>query len=189
MKFDDCRHLARRLMDEHGLHHWAFCIDVGPKTRLGECRYSSHEIGLTDWYVEKNEEPCILDTILHEIAHALTPGDAHGPNWKDKCLKIGCDPFQYKTRDRWPESCLVAPTFNYLGECPECKRLYGVDKIKDRFICDCRNLWDTDRTVVQFWPNPHASMKKVRDEADLRQEYIKTKSRRLSAIEKKLENL
>jgi len=34
----------------------------------------------------------VRDTILHEIAHALTPGDGHGAKWKAACIAIGAKP-------------------------------------------------------------------------------------------------
>jgi predicted SprT family Zn-dependent metalloprotease len=34
----------------------------------------------------------VRDTILHEIAHALAPGDGHGPKWRMTCLRIGARP-------------------------------------------------------------------------------------------------
>jgi predicted SprT family Zn-dependent metalloprotease len=44
-----------------------------------------------------NDEAEVVDTILHEIAHALTPGDGHGPAWKAACLRIGAKPVRCYT--------------------------------------------------------------------------------------------
>ena len=39
------------------------------------------------------------DTILHEVAHALTPGDNHGPLWRRVCRQIGARPERCYTND------------------------------------------------------------------------------------------
>jgi len=39
-----------------------------------------------------NGEPQVRETILHEIAHALAPGDGHGQKWQQACVKLGIAP-------------------------------------------------------------------------------------------------
>jgi predicted SprT family Zn-dependent metalloprotease len=84
----DAQTLARSLMNAHGLEHWRFAFGRG-KNRLGCCDYTTRTISLSADYVDLNPEPLIRNTILHEIAHALTPGAKHGPVWKSMCLRIG----------------------------------------------------------------------------------------------------
>lgn len=47
---------------------------------------------------EKNSE-AIKDTVLHEIAHAITGGHHHHHNrvWIACCNKIGCEPSRFKS--------------------------------------------------------------------------------------------
>jgi hypothetical protein len=48
--------------------------------RFGTCRYSRKLITLSRQLIELNDQARVLDTILHEIAHALAgPKTGHGP--------------------------------------------------------------------------------------------------------------
>ncbi|HYO07513.1 MAG TPA: SprT-like domain-containing protein, partial [Tepidisphaeraceae bacterium] len=75
------RLLTRSLMNQHGLSDWRFDFDHA-RRRFGSCRPRQKLITLSRHLVFLNEEPEVRDTILHEIAHALTPGDGHGRRWK-----------------------------------------------------------------------------------------------------------
>ncbi len=33
-----------------------------------------------------------VSVLLHEIAHALTPRDGHGPKWRAMCVRVGARP-------------------------------------------------------------------------------------------------
>src|SRR4051812_12271673 len=51
-----------------------------------------------------------LDTLLHEIAHALVgPGHGHGPAWRRKCREVGARPVRCGPADmpagRWRARC------------------------------------------------------------------------------------
>ena len=68
------------------------------KVSLGTCSYAKKQIRLSKWYVELNDEKEVRDTILHEVAHALSyirhgrKGIGHGKLWKDICREIGAIP-------------------------------------------------------------------------------------------------
>ena len=108
------RDKAHELMDKYGLRKegWKLAFD-NAKRRNGACEYGTKTIYLSKHYIKLNSEELIVDTILHEIAHALTPRDAgHGPLWKAKCAEIGAMPVAVKrgmgikqVEGKWKAEC------------------------------------------------------------------------------------
>jgi len=86
-------YLAQELMEKHGLidKGWTFTWSRAKK-QFGVCRYRTKEIRLSRPLTELNDREDVRDTILHEIAHALTPGAGHGWQWKMKAKEIGAKP-------------------------------------------------------------------------------------------------
>lgn len=80
--------LARQLMNEHGLSHWTFAFDRAER-RFGLCSWTHKRITLSAKLTLLNDIEPVRETILHEIAHALAPGDGHGPIWRAMCRKLG----------------------------------------------------------------------------------------------------
>ncbi len=84
--------LAFDLLARHGLHDWSFAFNRR-KTSVGMCFFHRKAIELSIYFVQRNGPELILDTILHEIAHALVgPGHGHDAVWKRMCLKVGAKP-------------------------------------------------------------------------------------------------
>jgi predicted SprT family Zn-dependent metalloprotease len=84
--------LARKLLRAHGLHGWAFTYNRR-KRAMGFCCYTERSVELSIFFVEHNDIDAILDTLLHEIAHALTgPDHGHDAVWKARCLELGATP-------------------------------------------------------------------------------------------------
>lgn len=93
MDISKAQMMARDLLRHFGLLQtgWTFSFDRAV-WRLGVCKYSRREISLSKKLVEINSEDSVLDTILHEIAHALVgKGWGHSQTWKKKAVEIGCD--------------------------------------------------------------------------------------------------
>lgn len=96
----EIRDLARTLMERHGLHAkdgWTFdFITNRKKGNIAFCWYAKKQIRFNTRYVFAMEMHQIKDTILHEIAHAITDMrygrkvQAHGREWRDVCMEIGC---------------------------------------------------------------------------------------------------
>lgn len=90
---------------------------------LGRCNYKDKRIELSLDFASLNVEDRIINTILHEIAHALTGFelDSHGPKWQAKAIELGAIPK--------PICNLSArPKFKYYYECPICKRRWYRDR-------------------------------------------------------------
>ena len=116
------RELAVRLLAEHGLVGWEFGFNSNVR-RAGVCRYLTRSrpgrIELSRHFVEQNPESEVLDTILHELAHALVgPGHGHDAVWAAKCVDLGARPERcYGEHVRMPKG-------RWRASCPSCRREY-----------------------------------------------------------------
>ncbi|HEX7005183.1 MAG TPA: SprT-like domain-containing protein [Trueperaceae bacterium] len=132
--------LARELMDVNGLSAWDFAFDRA-RRRLGACWPTRQRITLSRQFVELNDEALVRDVILHEIAHALTPGDGHGPRFKRKARELGCN----------PAACVSEAAFNaapprFILECPHCGRTWPrYRRPSARLVCRSCQLELRDR--------------------------------------------
>ena len=106
--------IAKEKMLEHGLEHWEFGFDDSMRRR-GCCHWSEKRITLSLGLTKIRTEDAVVNTILHEIAHALTPGTNHSKAWYDKAISIGCD----GTRCSPDDVTIQAP---FVGICPGCGR-------------------------------------------------------------------
>jgi predicted SprT family Zn-dependent metalloprotease len=114
MELQAAKTLALRLMNEHGLleSRWAFSFDNATR-RFGSCHYGRRQITLSKKLVSINEEARVRNTILHEIAHALTPGEHHNHVWRRMAIAIGCDGERcYSSKE------VATPETRYIGACP-----------------------------------------------------------------------
>jgi predicted SprT family Zn-dependent metalloprotease len=110
--------IAEQLMGEHGLSDWRFGYD-NAKSRFGCCHWLKKTITLSKSLVRLNDEARVRNTILHEIAHALTGRtNGHDKVWRQKAVSIGCD------GERCYNSVLVKTVKRqYRGECPNCHKV------------------------------------------------------------------
>lgn len=80
-------------------------------------------------------------TLLHEIAHAMTPGNNHGYEWMKACIKLGINPSRLKTIPGYRKA-----NANYSVKCQDCgaethyiKRPKWVGRIEDFHCGLCRS--------------------------------------------------
>ena len=118
---------ARELMREYGLQGWRVALD-GAVRRFGACRYRDKSITLSARLVQLNSEAQVLDTILHEIAHALAgPGKGHGAEWARIARSIGCSASRcYSAQDT------QQPAPRYLLRCGNCGHTTTRYRLKGR---------------------------------------------------------
>lgn len=80
---------AKALLIKHGLHNWNFEWDSARK-RFGKCSHRSRTISLSKVLTPLRSHEDVLNTILHEIAHALVgAGNGHNHVWRTKFIQIG----------------------------------------------------------------------------------------------------
>jgi hypothetical protein len=82
---------AKRLMTQHGLisKGWVFGFDRATR-RLGATHFRTKKITLSKHMAAVADEAKVVDTILHEIAHALLPpNEKHGKRWKTLAKALG----------------------------------------------------------------------------------------------------
>lgn len=115
MKSTRAKMITKDLMRHHGLLDWKFKWDSA-LVRFGYASWKNKVISLSRPLVTLNDEGQVIDTILHEIAHALTPNAHHNNLWKATAQAIGCN------GSRCYGNEVVAPRRAYIGTCPACSR-------------------------------------------------------------------
>lgn len=123
--------IANDNLVKHNLTDWMFVWNNRTSNHtLGICRHRSKEIHLNKKYALVESEENVIDTIIHEIAHALTKGDGHGELWKAKCRELGCRDEQGKCLKKDSMEKLA----RYKGVCPTCGHIIYSGK-KTNFVC------------------------------------------------------
>lgn len=91
----EVREFAEMTIAKYNLDGWTFVWSNRETKYLGLCNYRKKQIVLNKPWVKREggiASPEVRDTILHEIAHAMTPGAGHGKDWKAVCRRIGAIP-------------------------------------------------------------------------------------------------
>jgi len=81
---------AHKILQQHGVTGWRIVlVDVFPDhpKRFGLCSTRNRTITLAERWLADDREA--LETVYHEVAHALTPGDFdHGSRWNATFRRI-----------------------------------------------------------------------------------------------------
>jgi predicted SprT family Zn-dependent metalloprotease len=93
MNIERAEQMALSLMRYHGVHDYKFELMQPRKKfcRAGQCSWVKKVISLQPYFIECNYPIVVKRTILHEIAHALTPKQGHNKQWKKMARSIGDD--------------------------------------------------------------------------------------------------
>lgn len=84
----EAQQLAQELLLTHGLEGWT--VKLTDSRRLhGRCWKGRKLIELSRRLLFSHGTKELKDTILHEIAHALSPVCGHGKEWRDIAYRIG----------------------------------------------------------------------------------------------------
>ena len=93
MQLRDAIQLTNEEFEKWGLTDWTLKVNNRLTRALGRCVFNKKTIELQTRFVKENPEHIVLDTIRHEIAHALAGHKAgHGYEWKMWAIKVGANP-------------------------------------------------------------------------------------------------
>ena len=133
--------LARTLMDEHGLHDWAFAFDRA-RVRAGACHFRDRRITLSRALTAAHEEAEVRETVLHEVAHALVgPRHGHDEVWRRRAVAIGATGERCYSADepvvpgRWQGRCVAGHVVHRhrrptrLLVCTRCRGVPDLDRV------------------------------------------------------------
>lgn len=123
MQPDQATQLAENLIAQYAeLAGWRLELNGQPVRRLDLCIYGQKAIQLSTRFVQLNEEPRIVETTRHEIAHALVgPGHGHDVIWKRTALLVGCQPIRCATN-------VILPLGKWIAVCSGCRRVYTLHR-------------------------------------------------------------
>lgn len=106
------------MLTDHGLlveRRWRVKVSARMTTTYGCCDYHKREIRISGPLAAINTAAQTLDTIAHEVAHAIAgPGSGHGPAWKAACALTGARPVACYSGD------VVAVSQRWVGTCRAC---------------------------------------------------------------------
>lgn len=127
--------IAARELARHGLKGWSFGL-ARTKRRLGVCKYATKRIEIAEYYARNSPAESVLDTLLHEIAHALAgPAAGHGPAWKAVAVRLGATPRACDTSHD-----AVTEPGDWRAHCPACAKtfhLYRRPRSLTGYRCKC----------------------------------------------------
>jgi hypothetical protein len=133
---------VNELFNKYNLYDWSFNFD-NAKRRFGLCSYRRKLITISKPLSMVNKKEIIIDTILHEIAHAII-GSGYGHNhiWVRKALEIGCSGKRCYGRE------VITPSKKWIATCPNCKRVIERHRKINTLACGrcckryCNNRYD-----------------------------------------------
>ena len=119
MNLEELAEIASEQISKHGLRGWTFAV-ANTKRRLGVCKFRAKRIEIAEYHARNNPPAVVLDTLLHEIAHAIAgPRAQHGPAWKAVAIRLGATP---RACDTSPQT-VVSPG-DWQSTCPSCTKTY-----------------------------------------------------------------
>lgn len=104
---------ADSMLLDNGLQGWT-AREFSGRSTVGQCDYSTRTINLSSAMLNNSPESYIIDTIIHEVSHALTPGDGHGDEWRVKAIGLGGSGSKYASKD---ETGKLNPKWVLVCEC------------------------------------------------------------------------
>lgn len=137
--------LAAAMLSEHGLTErgWSFAWNRRASA-LGVCKYKTRTVELSRPFFDANDDDTALDTLAHEVAHALAgPAAGHGSEWRRWAVKLGATP-QATTR----AAVRPSETIVWTGTCPVCSHTWS----RSRLVASMHGRWHGTCGATQATP-------------------------------------
>ena len=95
--------ICNMILDFYGLAGWKCVVNKKLTRCLGQCNYRKRliQVGYKYLMYKDTDFKVVLNTLKHEIAHALCPRQNHSKVWKDCAKRIGCDGNRTSTYHEW----------------------------------------------------------------------------------------
>lgn len=145
MNLNDAEFLARTLIHQY-VPHYRFGWMRAKQTN-GRCNYRERTIYLSQPLTQLRTEDAVRTTIMHEIAHALSPVRGHGPVWQAQMRKFGL-PTDRCSKDTVDTTSLA----NWRAVCKGCGKVtHMMRKPRNRKACGpCGNGRFTETYELTF---------------------------------------
>jgi predicted SprT family Zn-dependent metalloprotease len=115
MNLEAAASLAKSLISTHLSNEWSFSWNRR-KSSFGLCNYKKRQIQLSIHLVPLESAESVKATILHEIAHALTPGHKHDAVWRNVAIRLGLKNPKSAKQSEQPEKIQYKWAITFNGE-------------------------------------------------------------------------
>ena len=130
---------------------WSFGYN-NRKTALGVCKMRTKRIELSNYFIGTATTAELMDTVLHEIAHAIDVEmrgtSDHSYRWQIVAVAVGAEP----TRCKEVDLSSKADESKYTLTCPNCKKSHPSHKRRKRIpACgECCNKYAGGRFSQKY---------------------------------------
>jgi len=77
------------ILGDNGLGDWQVVIEEIPNNILGQCDYQTKTITVNPMMFYTMTSKQVRMVLIHEVSHALCPGERHNEVWRQKDLELG----------------------------------------------------------------------------------------------------
>lgn len=131
-----------KLLTQEGLEGWRVRFNPRLTRALGRCIASTKTIEYQPRYMEQNTMENVLQTIRHEVAHAVAGArNGHNAIWAAHARRLGVTNPSATAEG-------VTLTKRFTGTCPTCKRTIERDRRKDISCGKCSRVYDPKHKMI-----------------------------------------
>ncbi len=126
--------ILRKELDSHGLPHWKLSLTTNVDGEFfGMCDHKNQKIILNALHIDSHPYSEVIDTIKHEVAHALVgPNHGHDETWKDMATRLGANPIACATYGFSPEVIDAIRSGHQVTVEQETKLKYKISKFVEK---------------------------------------------------------